>query len=253
MTFKRIIPVLLLDDEALVKTRAFKDPVYLGDPINAVKIFNDKEVDELLILDINASKKGAGPQFDLIEEMVSEAFMPIGYGGGITSLAQMHRLFRLGVEKVILNSSVFSHKSLIAEAVQVFGAQAIVCSIDAKKGIFGYSCYSHSGTKSHSNKPVALAQELEKLGVGEIIVGNISLEGTMNGYDLDLLRSITAVTKVPVVAMHGAGDARHLLSAITEGKASAVAAGSMFVFYGPHRGVLIHYLDPTDVQRIYNA
>lgn len=247
MNLARVIPFLLLREGNLVKTRKFADPKYIGDPVNAVRIFNEKEVDELVLLDISATPGGQGPDIDLVSDIASEAFMPIGYGGGITSMDQIEALFGAGVEKVSLNSALFENHGLVAEAARVFGSQSVIASIDVKKGLFGsYSVYSQGGRRKQAADPVDHAKRLEDLGVGEIIVQSIDRDGTMAGYDLALVEKIAKSVAVPVVGMGGAGTADHLREGLRAG-ASAVGAGSMFVYQGTHRAVLISYVDPFEI------
>jgi cyclase len=248
----RIIPILLLKGDGLVKTVQFKNPMYIGDPINAVKIFNEKEVDELIIYDILATTSKQEIRFNKIEEIVSEAFMPVGYGGGINSLDQIEKLFSLGVEKIVLNSSAHTNQKLITQAAEVYGNQSIIVAIDVRKDIFGtYRIYHSSGSvKSGQDLKNALLQFVD-LGAGEIIINSIDRDGTMRGYDLDLIRLANEVVTVPLVVCGGAGSVNHFSQAIQAG-ASAVAAGSMFVFHGKHRAVLISYPKYSELEDILN-
>lgn len=238
----RVIPCLLLSDYGLVKTKKFNSSVYVGDPINAIRIFNEKEVDELVLLDIRASMEKRGPNYDLLKEISSECFMPLAYGGGITSIDQIRILLRLGIEKVIINSAIHQNPSFIQDAVATFGSQAITASIDVRRKLFGrHEVMTLAGTKSTGLEPITVALMAEKLGVGEIFLTSIDRDGTMEGYDIDLLAKISQSVTVPVVASGGAGNLEHFRSAILDGHASAVAAGSMFVLHGPHKAVLITY------------
>jgi len=238
----RVIPTLLLKNNGLVKTIKFKNPVYIGDPINAVKIFNDKEVDELILLDITATNENREPNYDKIGEIVSEAFMPVGYGGGIKNLEQIEKLFRLGIEKVILNTALQSKPDLVKEASNIFGSQSIVAAIDAKKDLLGkYRIYSYSGTKKEKSDLVSYIKQIKEFGAGEIFINSIDFDGTMNGYDINLIKMVSSNVNLPVVASGGAGSLDDFVSAIKEGGASAVAAGAMFVFQNVHRAVLISY------------
>jgi cyclase len=253
MVFHRVIPALLLNNGGLVKTKQFKSPVYVGDPINAIRIFNEKEVDELLLLDIRASIENRGPDFELLGEVASECFMPLAYGGGVATLQQISSLLRLGIEKVILNTALFSNADLVKEAVSNFGSQAIIASIDVRKKLFGKrEVFTFSGTKSTGLSPTGAAKYAEDLGVGEILLTSIDNEGTMQGYDIELIAAVSNSVGIPVIASGGAGCTRDFLAAIDEGKASAVSAGSMFVFYGPHRAVLISYPRYKDLMNIFN-
>ena len=239
-TRPRIIPCLTMIDRDLVKTTQFKNPRYLGDPVNSVKIFNGKGVDELCILDIRASSQQKGPDFEYLKDIASESFMPLSYGGGITKLSEIERLFYIGCEKVILNSALVNQPELIMEAVSFAGSQSIVASIDVKEDFFGKKmCYIYGGTKKTDFDPVSLAIKAEKLGVGEILVNSISRDGTMQGYDIDLIKQISSSVKVPVIACGGAKNIQDFKKALHEGGAHAVAAGSMFVYYGNQKAVLI--------------
>ena len=240
----RVIPCLLLRGYGLVKTRKFKDPVYIGDPVNAVRIFSEKEVDELVILDIDASREGREPNFDLINEIAGECFMPVAYGGGIRTLDQVRRLIRCGVEKVVINSAAVESTQIITEAAEVFGSQAVVAAVDVRRTLLGsYKVVAKSGTVESRFKLDEYLQRLQTAGAGEIFINSVDRDGGMAGYDLELLRLVTKNVTVPVVACGGAGTVEHLSQAIKEGGASAVAAGSMFVFHGRHRAVLINYPD----------
>lgn len=239
----RVIPCLLLRGYGLVKTRKFKDPVYVGDPVNAVRIFSEKEADELVILDIDASKEGREPNYELIEEIAGECLMPIGYGGGITSLAQVKRLIRSGVEKVVVNSTAaLGSMQVISDAAAAFGSQAVVGAIDVRRTMLkGYRIVARSATVETSLKLEEHCRALVAAGAGEIFLNDVDADGTMAGFDLKLVRRVAESVDVPVVACGGAGTIDHLSQAIREGGASAVAAGSMFVFHGKHRAVLINY------------
>ncbi len=238
----RVIPVLLLKGSGLYKTVKFKDPKYVGDPLNAVKIFNDKEVDELCFLDITATNENRDPNYKLIAEIASECFMPLSYGGGIKTLDQAKKLFGLGIEKIILNTSVHSNPLLIEELASHFGSQSILVSIDVKKNFLGsYEIYTNSGTKNTGRDPVNFALEVQKLGAGELIVNSIEREGTMRGYEIDIISKITKKLDIPVIACGGASCVDDFYSVVKEGNASAVGAGSLFVYHGKHRAVLISY------------
>lgn len=241
----RIIPVLLLKNGGLYKTISFKNPKYVGDPINAVKIFNEKETDELVLLDYNASADGRGIDYKKIEEISGEAFMPMAYGGAIKSLDDAKRVFDCGFEKVVLNSALFDNPGLIAEIGNIFGAQAVVGCIDYKKNLFGsQKVYAQSGTKSTGYEPVQWAQKLQEYGVGEIMLHCIDRDGTWSGYDTGYIAKLAGAVSVPIVAVGGAGSVQDMQAAVKAG-ASAVAAGSMFVFQKKGMGVLISF--PTGV------
>jgi imidazole glycerol-phosphate synthase subunit HisF len=238
----RVIPCLLLKGQGLVKTIKFRDPKYVGDPLNAVKIFNEKEVDELMLLDIFATVENRNPQMKLISEIASECFMPLCYGGGVKTLDQIKELFELGVEKVSLNTCAVENPSIIYEAAKLFGSQSIVVSIDVKKSLFGkYEIFTRGGKKSDKLDPVRFAVAMERAGAGEIFLNSIDRDGTMTGYDTELIKMVTESVKVPVIASGGAGKLEDFGLAVKDGGASAVAAGSFFVFQGKHRAVLISY------------
>lgn len=251
MTQARVIPCLLIRGNGLVKTRKYKDPVYIGDPVNAVRIFSDKEADEIVILDIDASKKGLEPNYELIAEIAGEAFMPLAYGGGVRNLEQIKRLIRAGVEKVVINTQATESMNAIQEAVKIFGSQAIVGAVDVRRKIFGgYAVVSKSGTVETN---LSLQQHLSNLvqaGVGELFINNIDRDGTMDGYDLTLVKAVSR-SSVPVVVCGGAGSLEDMTEAVFEGGASAVAAGSMFVFHGKHRAVLINYPKAAELEKTF--
>ncbi len=245
MTRPRIIPFLLLQNGRLVKTVKFANPVYVGDPINAVRIFNEKEVDELVLLDIGATSNGTEPDYGLVGDIASEAFMPVGYGGGISSLGQIEALFKAGIEKVSVNSATYTNPELISEAARVFGSQSVVASVDVRSDFLGRpQLYSNGGKVRQKVALREHVQRLEGLGAGEIILNSIDRDGQMKGLDLALIGTVANSLPIPVVGIGGAGNARHLREALQAG-ASAVGAGSMFVFHGPHKAVLISYIDPT--------
>lgn len=248
----RIIPILLIDEDGLVKGEKFKNHRYVGDPINAVKIFNDKEVDEITILDIGASRENRSPNFDLIEELAGEAFMPLSYGGGLSNLDQVSRILKSGVEKVIFNHSAVHRPKLIRETADKFGSSSTVVSIDVKSGgLFGgRKVFTLNGKENIGKDPLAFAKEMEEIGAGEIILTSIDKEGTQNGYDLKLIEHVSHEVGIPVIANGGAGNIQHFKDAISAG-ASAVAAGSFFVFQGPRKAVLISYPSNEDLKSIY--
>lgn len=242
MNIPRIIPCLLIQDGKLVKTVKFADPKYVGDPINAVRIFNEKEVDELVILDIDASSQGNGPRFDLIQTIVSEAFMPVAYGGGVTTVEQAREILRLGVEKIILNTSAMEDPSLITAISQECGAQSTLVCMDLERMADGQiEALSCRGRARRVVDPAAFAKSLQNLGAGELIIQAVHLDGTMDGFDLPLVKAVASAVEIPVVAIGGAGKLEHLAAVIREAGASAAAAGSMFVFYGKFKAVMIQY------------
>jgi cyclase len=250
----RVIPTLLIDSNCgLVKTIRFGKRTYIGDPINAIKIFNDKGVDELLLLDIDASRNAREPNYQVIEDMVSEAFMPVGFGGGVHNVDQMARLFRCGLEKVVLSTAAHASSELVRDASARFGSQSIVVCMDIKRTMFrGYQVRTHSGQRSTRQEPIAYARQLEAAGVGEIIVNSIDRDGTYLGYDLNLISSVSQAVQVPVIALGGARNTSDFVGAIQKGHASAVAAGSMFVYQSASRGVLISYPSEKELNQLYN-
>jgi len=247
----RVIPTLLLRDNGLVKGVNFKNHKYVGDPINAVKIFNEKEVDEIVFLDISASPNQREPNFDLISDIASEAFMPFGYGGGVTNVRQIEQLFNLGVEKVIINTSAFTTPDLIKEASKVAGAQSIVVSMDVKKTLMGnYEVYTENGTCRTKIAPIDYARRMEDLGAGELILCAIGNEGIGKGYDLKLLDLVCSSVEIPVVALGGCGSLDDMAEAVGTGGASAVAAGNLFVFHGKLKAVLITYPKYAELTKV---
>lgn len=244
----RIIPVLLLEKGGLYKTVKFKNPNYVGDPINAVKIFNEKEADELLLLDFRASADKRKIDFNKITEIASEAFMPMAYGGGVTKLDEAKRVFDCGYEKIVLNSVLFENNSLVENIANIYGAQAVVGCMDVKKNFFRKNLvYSHSGKNKTGYTPLEWASKLEEYGVGEIIINNIDNDGTWEGYNLEIIAEVSAKVKVPVIACGGAGSVDDFRKAVDAG-ASAVAAGSMFVYQKKGMGVLISFPSSLKLQ-----
>jgi cyclase len=239
----RVIPVLTIQGRKLVKTVQFKKPNYIGDPINAIKIFNDKEVDEIAVVDITASREKKEPNYSLIEEMAGECFMPLAYGGGITNFSQAQKVFSLGVEKIILNTVLRDYISLIGEIASVYGNQSVVACMDIRKNIFGKKeLYFNSGSDK-SKKPYAeVISDCVKAGAGEIIVHDVDREGTFSGYNIDLISEISKNTTVPVIALGGASSVSDIKNAVVEGGASAVAAGSFFIYKNNDpKSILINY------------
>lgn len=249
----RIIPTLTLDNEKLVKTVQFKKPNYIGDPINAVKIFNEKEVDEVVLLDITATKQNREPNYRKIEEIASEAFMPFAYGGGVKNLQQIEKLFKLGIEKVVLNSILDKNINLITEAAKIFGTQSIVASVDVNKNIFGkQAAYTTSGSQKIKTPLLEYIKQLEEKGAGELFINSIDRDGTYTGYDTATLSLISSQVTIPIVACGGSRNTNDILLAIQAG-ASAVAAGSMFVYQGAQKGILINYPSQEKLHKeIYN-
>ena len=247
----RVIPCLLLRNAGLVKGVQFKNHRYVGDPINAVKILNDKEVDEIAFLDITATQENRGPNFALIRDIASECFIPFSYGGGIKTMEEAATLFSLGVERVILNSAAYEKPSLISEIAKVYGSQSVIVSMDVKKNFWGrYELYTYSGKKSNNQNLLSYAKQMEDLGAGEILLTSIDRDGEGTGYDLKLIESIASTVSIPVIAMGGASNLSHFREAFKSG-ASAVGAGSMFVFHGKHKAVLITYPSQKDLKDIF--
>lgn len=238
-TRPRIIPTLLIDDRDLIKTVQFGKRTYLGDPVNAVKIFNRKGIDELSILDIGATKRKREPDYEILRDIASEAFMPLSYGGGINTLDQIHELLAIGYEKIVLNTALVTMPKIVTMAAEKYGSQSIVASIDVKKNRDGYRCFIIDGTEESKWTPVELAIEAEKLGAGEIIINSIDNDGMMQGYDIELVKQVVRSVRIPVIAIGGAGGIKDLKSVLMEGKAHAAAGGSMFVYYGKLKAVLI--------------
>ena len=250
----RVIPVLLIHKGGLVKSLKFTDYKYVGDPINAVRIFNEKEVDELAIIDIDASKENRVPDITRIEEIVSEAFMPIAYGGGITTTDQVKRILAVGVEKVILNRSAVKDASLVTEIAKQFGSQSVVVSIDYKKNLLGkQGVYIENGKTKTGLDPLSFAIQMEAAGAGEILLNSIERDGSFSGYDLEMIDKISHSINIPMIAVGGASSLSDFKMAVEHG-ASAVSAGSMFVFQRPHRAVLISYPSQQDLEnQVYDG
>lgn len=247
----RVIPCLLLRNTGLVKTLRFKDPVYIGDPRNAVKIFNEREVDELVLLDIQATPQNSSIQYELISEIVTEAFMPVGYGGHIENLEQARKLVTSGIEKIILCTAAVQKPDFVTELSNLLGSSSTVVCVDYKKNLWGrYEVFIQGGRKGTGLDPVEFAVEMERRGAGEVILNSMDRDGTMLGYDLDLLQRVTRVLDIPIVICGGAGKLDDFRSAVQAG-ASAVAAGSLFVFQGKHRAVLINYPSRAELRQIF--
>ena len=248
----RVIPTLLLKNGGLVKGQKFKNHKYVGDPINAVKIFNEKEVDELVFLDISATLNKRDPNFDLIADIASEVFMPFAYGGGIISIKQIEKLFRIGVEKVIINSGAFHNPQLICDASQLAGSQSVVVSMDVKKTLLGgYEVFVENGRVRTKQTPIEYAKKMQNLGAGELIVCAIDREGVANGYDIKLLEMVSKAVEIPVIASGGAGKLQDFSDAVNQAYISGVAAGSMFVFHGKHKAVLITYPEYSELEQLF--
>ena len=256
-----MIPCLLLQDKGLVKTVRFKDPTYLGDPINAVRIFNESEVDELIFLDITPAKqrglfrsqKKYSIPLDLVSKISEECYMPLAYGGGIQSIEDIHGIMSTGVEKVVINSSAVENPDLIRQAADLYGNQSIVVSMDVLKNVHGsYEVMTRGGSQPTGLDPVTHATTMESYGAGEIFVNSIDRDGTMSGYDIPLIKCIASSISVPLIACGGAGHLDHFIEAVHEGGAAAVAAGSFFVFHGRRRAVLISYPPREELVKIFS-
>jgi cyclase len=243
-----VIPVLLLSGTALVKTVRFRAPQYIGDPINAVRVFDGLKADECVLLDIGATRSGKTISPELIRVVGAEANMALAVGGGITTLAQIRDLLAAGAEKVVVGTHAVRHPEFVAQAAAHFGVSTIVVCLDVKRTWTGAErVWIRGGRSPTSHDPVELARQLERCGAGELIIQSIDRDGTRAGYDLDLVRRVSAAVGIPVIALGGAGTLEHLRRAHLDGHASAVAAGAMFVLHGRHRGVLISYPSRTDL------
>ena len=239
----RIVPCLLVHDGGLVKTVRFSDPTYVGDPINAVRIFNEKEVDELIVLDIDATARNVDPDFNLIESLAAECRMPLCYGGGVTSVSQAKRIISLGVEKVALSASAVANPAIVSEISAEIGRQSTVVILDVRKRTFGnkYDVYTHNCSRKSGLSAVDFAKELEVRGAGEIVFNSVDRDGTTKGYDLDLARQLRAAVNVPISMVGGAGTLEDIEKLIREVGVLGAVAGSIFVFKGKYRAVLINY------------
>lgn len=249
----RVIPVLLLRKGGLVKSARFKNHKYVGDPINAVKIFNEKEIDEIVVLDIDATADKRAPNMAQVKEIAGEAFIPLAYGGGISTIDEVKKLFYLGIEKVVLNYQAFANPSLVSEAARLVGSQSVMVSMDVKKNLFGkYKVYVKNGTENTGHDPLTYALKMQEAGAGEIFLNSIDKDGTYEGYDLGLIKTISSELKIPLIACGGASTTDDFREAVHSG-ASAVAAGSMFVFQRPHNAVLISYPSQKDLkEKLYS-
>ena len=248
----RIIPSLLIHKKGLVKTVKFKDSKYVGDPINAVRIFNEKEVDELAVFDIDATVLGNDPDYNLIEKLANQSRMPICYGGGVRTVEQAQKIFSLGIEKIALSSAVIHNPSLISEISQKVGSQSVIVVLDVKKKIFGgYEMYTHNGKQSTGIDPVTFAVKAQELGAGEIIINSIDKDGMMNGFDMNIISKIREIVTIPITVLGGAGNINDIKKVIKEHGIIGVAAGSLFVFKGKYKAVLINYPDRNIKEQIY--
>ncbi|MBI5068813.1 MAG: imidazole glycerol phosphate synthase subunit HisF [Deltaproteobacteria bacterium] len=251
----RIIPCLLVSRGGLVKTVRFKDPKYVGDPINAVKIFNEKETDELVVLDIDATAKGAEPDFKMIADLAVECRMPLCYGGGIKTVEQARRIIGLGVEKVAISSAAVENPELISLIAREIGSQSVVVVLDAKKRLFGgdHDVFTNNGQKNSKRSVLELARQAESLGAGEIVVNSIDDDGSMKGYDLALARCVREAVGIPMTFLGGAGSLQHIAELIRTCGVVGASAGSLFVFKGPYRAVLINYPSPSSREELLRS
>ena len=253
MLRSRIIPCLLVKNGGLVKTIKFRNPKYVGDPINAVRIFNEKEVDELIVLDIDATIHNREPDYNLIRNLAAECRMPLCYGGGVKAVDQIKKIISLGVEKVAISSAVVGRPELIADAAALVGSQSLVVVMDAKKaGSLGrYELFTHNGTKKINLSSVEFARRAESLGAGEIVINSIDNDGVMKGYDLNLITEVRQIVSLPITVIGGAGKLDHMVDLIKHFGIIGAAAGSLFVFKGKYRAVLINYPDREDKESIF--
>lgn len=247
----RVIPILLLQDESLVKTTRFGRFTYVGDPCNTCRIFNELEVDELLFLDIRATRQQQSPNFSLLRDIAGECFMPLGYGGGIQHLDHAKEIFDIGFEKISLNSALFRTPQLVDQIASYFGSQAVIASIDVKQLGSKKSVHSNSGQTNEYHDPVLWAREVEALGVGEILLTSIDREGTWQGLDLDLISQVTSAVSIPVIAHGGVGALQHIREGVRDAGASAVGLGNMVVFQKPGMGVLVHYPERSSLKALW--
>jgi len=253
MLKNRVIPALLLKNSGLVKTTKFKDPKYVGDPINAIKIFNEKQVDELMVLDITASKEGREPNYSLIEQFAGECFMPLAYGGGIRTVEQAKRLFASGVEKICLQTAALENPGLVTELADRFGSQSVMVSLDIKKNWLGNpQVFSASREKTLSTNWLDLLHQLIKAGAGEVLLNAVDKDGTLSGPDLDLIQKASKAIEVPLIAVGGISSLDDIKAVVNVG-ASGVAAGAFFVYYGPHRAVLITYPKYEELENLLKS
>ena len=250
----RVIPCLLLKNQGLVKTVKFKNSRYVGDPMNAIRIFNKKKADELIFLDIMATKENRIPDIELIKNIGEECMMPFSVGGGIKSMKDIESIFTAGAEKVVINTCAVSNPTILKKASLHFGRQSIIAAIDVKKKTFGgYTIYTHGGKNSTGIDPIEYVKILEEYGAGEIFLNSIDRDGTYEGYNIELIKSITNLVNIPVIACGGAGTLDDLKRVWIEGNAFAAAAGSMFVFHGRKRAVLINYPSRSELLNLYKS
>ena len=246
----RLIPCLLISDEDMVKTRKFKKPIYIGDPINTAKIFNDKEVDELIVIDISCQKNKKEPNYKIIKELASECFMPLCYGGGITNMKIVDKLFSLGIEKICIQEAFFNNPDLINKIIKKYGSQSLVISVDIKKNILGKKKLYRSASNKLSKLSYSdYINKVTESGAGELLLCSVDNEGEMSGLDCELIKEIKELINIPLIVTGGVGNIEHIVNGFKAG-ANAVAVGSFFIFKGPLRGVLITYPTIEEINKI---
>lgn len=248
----RIIPCLLVHEKGLVKTKNFKEPKYVGDPINAVRIFNEKEVDELIVLDIDASTEKREPNYKMIENIAAECRMPLCYGGGVKTVEQAQKIFSLGVEKIAISSAAIENPSIVSKIASVVGSQSVIVVLDVKKKLLsGYEIFTHNGKVKTGIDPVAFAKELQDLGAGEIVINSIDNDGLMKGFDFKLIDKIRQKITIPITVLGGAGSLKDIEEVINKYKIIGVSAGSLFVFKGVYKAVLINYPNKIEKENMF--
>ena len=251
MLRKRVIPCLLIQDQGLVKTKKFKNPKYIGDPINALKIFNEKQADEIIVLSIDKDRYDKGPDFELVSELTTECFMPLAYGGGVTNLQQIERLFKLGVEKVVLGNLCYERPGIVKEAISIFGSQSFVGVIDLKRHwlLNKYGVKIRGGLHTIKHSPGEYLNYLEELGIGEVLIQFINRDGLRLGYDIELLKRLSKTSNLPILALGGANSLDDFQKAFDAG-VSGVVAGSFFVMLPPYDAVLITYPSELEITNL---
>ncbi|PZR09015.1 MAG: imidazole glycerol phosphate synthase subunit HisF [Flavobacterium psychrophilum] len=250
----RIIPCLLVHEKGLVKSVNFKNHKYVGDPINAVRIFNEKEVDELMVIDIDATVENREPDYKMIENLAAESRMPLCYGGGVKTVEQAQRIFSLGVEKIAVSSAIVEDPTFITRMAEKVGTQSVVAVLDVKKKLLGgYEVYTHNGKKKTGKNPVEFAKELEKLGIGEIVINSIDNDGVMKGYDMSIIEKVRDVLTIPMTVLGGAGSLQDIGQLIKKFGIIGASAGSLFVFKGVYKAVLINYPSRSEKETLIKS
>ena len=251
MLRSRVIPCLLIHNKGLVKTVQFTNPKYVGDPINAVKIFNEKEVDELIVLDIDATVMGVEPDYSLIQKLALECRMPLCYGGGVKTVEQAQRIVKLGVEKIAISSEAIKNPQIISDIAAVIGRQSVVVVVDVKKSLLGgYTVFIRNGKKKIKTQLDGLLEKLEACGAGEVVINSIDNDGVMKGYDIKLAQQVRDLVSIPITVLGGAGTKEHIFKLMEHFKVIGAAAGSLFVFKGVYKAVLISYLSDAEKSRL---